>query len=207
MTLREVERATEWDSPPDETIIRINLEGLASRDAVVAMVQSWMDDAQYKDGEHYKNPFNSQPLAKYWVVQFTAETITAARQAKKALQLLNREGVFKQLHVTSPDGKIVKAYASRDKNEKSKRTEVLSKRLLNAAKANHPTQDWSMLMRSGVVAIGWDRIVKVEPSSDGSYKLWWDADMVESYKLSKEGIETKFKELVAGSADTTNWTL
>eukprot|EP00930_Biecheleria_cincta_P045722 TRINITY_DN31504_c0_g1_i1.p2 TRINITY_DN31504_c0_g1~~TRINITY_DN31504_c0_g1_i1.p2 ORF type:complete len:372 (+),score=71.16 TRINITY_DN31504_c0_g1_i1:318-1433(+) len=204
-TLREVERATEWDSPPDETSIRINLEGLASRSAVVALVKQWMDDAPYNEDEHFKIPHSYQPLAKHWVVQFTAEPITAARQVKKALQLLNKEGVFTQLHVTAPDDTKVKAFASRDKNEKTKKTEVLTKCLLAGAKAVHPTQDWRALKGDGVVAIGWSRIIKVEPAQDGSYTLWWDSAFMEEFKLSNHGVESNFRELAAGSAATSNW--
>ena len=148
------------------------------------------------------------PLASSWLLAFAGEDEEAERKARKALGALKIDDKhWDELSVALPSGETARIYISPDKSEKQIFTEMATKRLVDAVKKIHPTglPEVHGLKRDGMVTIGWQRAIKVEPKADKTCSLLLIPDLVDKYHLNKDAIEESFNVSLAATGVNLQW--
>ena len=114
---------------------------------------------------------------------------------------------WEELYVILPSGETARIYISPDKSEKQIFTEMATKRLVDAVKKIHSTgiPEVHGLKRDGMVTIGWQRAIKLEPKADKTCSLMWIQELVEKHNLDKTAIEEAFHTSLAASGVNLQW--
>ena len=83
------------------------------------------------------------------------------------------------------------------------------KKLVSAAKSEHPELEWHFKKHNGIVSVGWDRVAQVRPSSDSdSCQIFWLHDAADSHQVDKAAVSDKFTALsAAADASSLPWSL
>lgn len=199
-------REEAFDADPDPTKIRVNTQELIDKAALSEGIAGWLLEADL--GDHYELLGPDHGIAKNWVVQLQGAEGLAARRVRKALDLLRgADGEWRQLQATSPLGRPINLYVSKDKNQKQMATERLSKKLFTILKELSCLRGKKMhlLKREGMVCVAWKPLARIEPEASGAYTLFWNASKVAEHGVNKAEVVESLAAASGGGADGVEW--
>ena len=124
--VQELLDVDDFDRQTDLTIVRARILDAVTPAAARAAVCGIMEEMNLKDDEM---KIEGKDLDKGFTFRFAGCTATAARRARKFMQLQRDGGEWRDLVAKTPDGSETKMYLDVDKSKKQIKMEMMSRRL------------------------------------------------------------------------------
>jgi hypothetical protein len=181
------------------------------KESLAKATVEWLGDAGFTEGREYEIKGSDIALAKAWIIAFAGDAGTAARRARKALEILKgADGTWRRLEIVSPLGRVLPLFVSADKNRKRILTETYTKRLFGLIKADVPPGKGAihMLKPEGLITFKWKPLARICVKPDSSFLTYWNPPMVLAAGVDKEKISEAMDSRVATvSAESVEWQL
>ena len=192
-----------FDRPPNPTIIKANAKVLLSKDAITSAFASLVEKVSLKP-DCFK--VIGSPVAQYFSFQLLGAPNLARDRAQKILQSLRAEdGSWDRFLVKDPAGSLVQVFLGPDKSPKQIRVEVLSKKLSQILESKG-FKEVHANRRQGQVCVGWRPLVMVDVLDRDHAELLWDAAYAAQLKVKVSEICTEFRTSApSGAASAVKW--
>ena len=108
------------------------------------------------------------------------------------------------------EGASIRLYSSKDKNDEQVFSEQCTKRLFLSLKCLHPNLEFSMLKRTSIICLGWDRLAKIVVSQVEGGKISevnWINSLFEGAKIDKAAVLARYKLACASAGVDLPWSL
>lgn len=149
--------------------------------------------------------------AKRWTLRFAGRDARhAALRAGLLLAALRDDSVWKKIEVKALAGEVVPLYVAADKNPKTVRTEVASKRFVEELRKRLPNISWRLQREEGIVSVGYQQVVKVEAESNSRVELRFNDPAVRDNGLTRQALQEVWDAVssdvsVRGSSEYSCW--
>ena len=190
--VQELLDADDFDRQTDLTIVRARILDAVTPAAARAAVCGIMEEMNLK-GDEMK--IEGKDLDKGFTFRFAGCTATAARRARKFMQLQRDGGEWRDLVAKTPDGSETKMYLDVDKSKKQIKMEMMSRRLHKVLKEKYPARDFFNRKRDGTVSTEWTPLARIANVNIDSYKIEWNMKLVGELGIDKD----KVNEMVEAS--------
>jgi hypothetical protein len=137
-------------------------------------------------------------LSKKWKIVFLGGSVSGTRRAELLWSLLrDADGKWIPIQCPLPGGQgSTRLYISKDRNEKQKAGEIVSKKAVAVARALWPNLTWTVNKFDVQVEIEWVPCFNIEVSPEFKYTVQANPELVAEHNLDTE----KFKEELAKSS-------
>lgn len=130
---------------------------------------------------------------------------TAARRARAALASLRTPGgTWRRMACLAPAGHEVQIYFGEDRSPQQQKVEATLRRAQRALGSMHPFLEARQLRREGVLAIGWQRLMRIEAPTRDDLAVTWNNALVASLAIDKAAI-LALLQAPAGGAEGVRW--
>jgi hypothetical protein len=180
----------EFDRDPDQCIVRLNAAEMVSKESMVVALETLVHEANLKM-EHFE--IHGEPVSKRFVMRFTGTGGIAAQRARKLLSSLRTiNGTWKRFQCKAPSGNDTNLYVGPDKNQKTIKTEVAGKQLVNVFKELYASKYPKLLKREGIVSAGYVSFARVTVAEDEDPKVDFDHVACKANDIDTDLVRARF---------------
>ena len=200
--VQELLDVDDFDRQTDLTIVRARILDAVTPAAARAAVCGIMEEMNLKDDEM---KIEGKDLDKGFTFRFAGCTATAARRARKFMQLQRDGGEWRDLVAKTPDGSETKMYLDVDKSKKQIKMEMMSRRLHKVLKEKYPARDFFNRKRDGTVSTEWTPLARIANVNIDSYKIEWNMKLVGELGIDKDTVNEKVEASVPNRDGGVTW--
>lgn len=187
------------DRAPDRTEVRITSKAEIALPHIEEAIRLMLGgaDVQARDGT-LEAPLGAKVSAR-WVLQLKGEARKATRRADNFVEQLRGPGDSRDVKAQLPSGGTERTFISPDKNLKTARTEMHTKKAKGVLARLCPRRTFCPQRRDGVVGTRYKQIVKLDVREDGT-TLVFNESVLREMEIDKSDI---FRAWESESATTT----
>lgn len=137
-------------------------------------------------------------------MKFSGEPRKAARRVDSFLEQLRGPGGWKDVSACLPSGGSERISIGPDKNTKTVRTEVQTKKLHNVLSQLYPQHTFYPQRRDGVVAANYRPVVKLDVRPEGT-KLLFNQIVLTDMGIDKAAVLAAWEAAAAPASQSVEW--
>jgi hypothetical protein len=193
----------DFDRPIDPTVVRIRSVEPVRSAAALAALQEMLNSMGEITEKDYK--IEGKELSRAFTLRFGGAPGLAANRARKFLGLQRENGAWKELECgTTANGKS-RLYLDVDKNRKTQRGELISRKLSAILKTAHPDHDIFLKKAALTISSRWTPLARVLEVTGSDYRIGWNTALVASLRVGRDEVEAALTTALAEPADMVQW--
>ena len=206
----------QWDRDADGTVFRLS----AGTTVACAQVEKVMEQlaqeaglARSKDGAAVFTCNTKNPFGKSFLFQSDGVPSVGARNIRQIWETLRGEdGVWKEMHVSAPDGSQVRVYCSLDTSPKTAAEQRIGKLFTKFLKSSpkFERRQVDFHKRDLAVLVDWRQVARVACPSRDQQNLLVNSEALGHLQITKEEILELFQQAIreggaGGGASQVRW--
>ena len=201
-SVQELLDVDDFERQSDLTVVKARIMDAVTPAAARAAVRGIMEEMGLKDDEM---KIEGKDLDKGFTFRFAGCTATAARRARKFMQLQRDGGEWREIVAKTPDGSETKMYFDVDKNKKQIKMEMMGRRLHKVLKEKYPARDFFNRKRDGTISTEWTPLARVAIVGPESHQIEWNMKLVGELGIDRDMVSEKVEASVPNRDGGVTW--